>query len=226
MTDRGCQVCGGPIANGRCRLCGMPVRRDEVLYHLNENKEEHARHATPKAREILKEREIPLADRRKPKHTQTLGAKPKSETFVHNAKNRSLGKKANPAGKKNNSAALKLTLLILVISVIVSLVSDMGLFSRTENNPEEWQTVREVYELTVGTPLIVGEDLPVGVYTVRLKGGTATLSLIYDDTVENWEFGSGHREMELGVAEGMALSLSDADIAGRTLELELGLARR
>lgn len=58
-----CQVCDGPIANGRCKLCGMPYRNDEVLYHLNENKEEHYRHASAKAKKIMRENQIPLGDK-------------------------------------------------------------------------------------------------------------------------------------------------------------------
>ena len=30
-----CQVCDGPIVNGRCKYCGMPYRNDMELYHLN-----------------------------------------------------------------------------------------------------------------------------------------------------------------------------------------------
>ena len=36
MAGQRCQVCGGKVVNGRCSLCGMPYRNDEVLYHLNE----------------------------------------------------------------------------------------------------------------------------------------------------------------------------------------------
>ena len=36
MERKRCQVCDGPVVNGRCKLCGMPYRNDETLYHLNE----------------------------------------------------------------------------------------------------------------------------------------------------------------------------------------------
>ena len=29
-----CQVCDGPIVNGRCKYCGMPYRNDMELYQL------------------------------------------------------------------------------------------------------------------------------------------------------------------------------------------------
>ena len=49
MEKKRCQVCDGPVVNGRCKLCGMPYRNDETLYHLNENRSTHYRHATSRA---------------------------------------------------------------------------------------------------------------------------------------------------------------------------------
>lgn len=49
-----CQVCGGRVVNGRCSLCGMPYRNDDVLYHLNEPREAHYKHASAKAREMMR----------------------------------------------------------------------------------------------------------------------------------------------------------------------------
>ena len=60
MEKKRCQVCDGPIVNGRCKLCGMPYRNDETLYHLNENRSDHYRHATSRARAIMRQEEIPL----------------------------------------------------------------------------------------------------------------------------------------------------------------------
>lgn len=45
-----CQVCDGPIVNGRCKYCGMPYRNDMELYHLNEDRSEHYRHASAKVK--------------------------------------------------------------------------------------------------------------------------------------------------------------------------------
>lgn len=60
-----CQVCDGPIVNGRCKYCGMPYRNDMELYHLNEDRSEHYRHASAKVRKAMKESEVPLPDRNK-----------------------------------------------------------------------------------------------------------------------------------------------------------------
>lgn len=61
MSSR-CQLCDGPVAGGRCTLCGMPYRNDAVLYHLNENQSEHYRHASRKAREEMIRRQVPVGD--------------------------------------------------------------------------------------------------------------------------------------------------------------------
>lgn len=60
-----CQVCDGPIVNGRCKYCGMPYRNDMELYHLNEDRSEHYRHASAKVKRAMAESEIPLPDRNK-----------------------------------------------------------------------------------------------------------------------------------------------------------------
>lgn len=54
-----CQLCDGPVAGGRCTLCGMPYRNDAVLYHLNENQRDHFRHASREAREEMILRQSP-----------------------------------------------------------------------------------------------------------------------------------------------------------------------
>lgn len=66
-----CQVCDGPIVNGRCKYCGMPYRNDMELYHLNEDRSEHYRHASAKVRKAMKESQIPLPDRNKTGKTNT-----------------------------------------------------------------------------------------------------------------------------------------------------------
>lgn len=48
-----CPLCDGTVVNGRCKECGMPYRKDEILYHLNESRSDHYRHASDKARKIM-----------------------------------------------------------------------------------------------------------------------------------------------------------------------------
>ena len=49
-----CPLCDGSIVNGRCTQCGMPYRNDEVLYHLNESRSDHYKHASTQAKKIMK----------------------------------------------------------------------------------------------------------------------------------------------------------------------------
>ena len=77
-----CQVCDGPIVNGRCKYCGMPYRNDMELYHLNEDRSEHYRHASAKVKKAMAENEIPLSDRNK---TVPKAAKTAHRLPVHTA---------------------------------------------------------------------------------------------------------------------------------------------
>lgn len=71
MMGKKCQVCDGPIFNGRCKLCGMPYRKDEQLYHLNERRSDHYRHATPAARKAMENMEGNAAGRVKAQKPET-----------------------------------------------------------------------------------------------------------------------------------------------------------
>lgn len=67
-----CPLCDGPIVNGRCRECGMPYKNDELLYHLNEDRRTHEKHATDKAKEELLKRMVPLGDTAKQTSSRTV----------------------------------------------------------------------------------------------------------------------------------------------------------
>ena len=54
-----CQLCDGPVVGGRCKSCGMPYKNDAVLYHVNEDRKTHDRHASEIAREELRNRLAP-----------------------------------------------------------------------------------------------------------------------------------------------------------------------
>ena len=55
----------------------MPYRNDLELYHLNEDRSEHYRHASAKVKKAMAENEIPLSDRNKtvPKAAKTSSAR-------------------------------------------------------------------------------------------------------------------------------------------------------
>lgn len=63
MAIKKCPICDGTISNGRCSFCGMPYRRDELLYHLNESQSDHYRHAAPKARAKMEAAHSPTGEK-------------------------------------------------------------------------------------------------------------------------------------------------------------------
>lgn len=102
-----CQVCDGPVVNGRCKLCGMPYKNDEVLYHLNESRSDHYKHATSRARQEMRTEQIPLPDRK-------TAAKPPAKK--QSAKRQSVKKQKNDRqGSEGGSGIAWIIILILIL---------------------------------------------------------------------------------------------------------------
>ena len=107
MAGERCQGCGGKVVNGRCSLCGMPYRNDEVLYHLNEPREVHYKHASAKVRDMMRQYGQ-TAD-----HTTQHNGKTGWNTNVsrntnagrYTGVNRNTNINRNPAGSRNTGAA-------------------------------------------------------------------------------------------------------------------------
>ena len=224
MADKNCQVCGGPVENGRCKLCGMPNKRDEVLYHLNENREEHYKHATPKAREILNSRELPLSDLKKVQQAKASAQKtktaPRKEKPTKTAQPEIKINKKPVKKEKKKSQGMKIIVTLLLVGVAFA-VADRSLFESSHKTVNIGNGIAlEIYEISPDNSLVVGEDLPAGTYTAVLEEGMATLSLKYGMETEQWNFKDGQREMELTVSDGVLISLYNTDLADRTLTLQ------
>ena len=140
-----CQVCDGPIVNGRCKYCGMPYRNDMELYHLNEDRSEHYRHASAKVKKAMAENEIPLSDRNKavPKAAKTSSArtqtirtqntkvqtsriqtsgtkKTSGQSYsAQTARTYSTGKKTAKSEKKKSGKAGKIFWIIVLILMVI-----------------------------------------------------------------------------------------------------------
>lgn len=103
MAGEKCQVCGGRVVNGRCSLCGMPYRNDEVLYHLNEPREVHYRHASAKVRDMMRQYGQTVD-----KTTQRNGRVNRSTNMGRNTnagRNTNTGVNRNPGGNRNTGNA-------------------------------------------------------------------------------------------------------------------------
>lgn len=127
MSGKKCCVCDGPIVNGRCRFCGMPYRRDLELYHVNEQRRDHEKHASLEAKKILREKEIPLGDKQGKKAASRSVKKAAGKQPASLAAAYSQGKKtsykttrAKPETKKKK---LGLSWLFFLLIVVVALAS-------------------------------------------------------------------------------------------------------
>lgn len=100
-----CPLCDGPIVNGRCRECGMPYKNDELLYHLNEDRRTHEKHATDKAKEELLKRMVPLGDTAKQTSSRTVNknTQKKSSKTIGRSTSQATEKKA----RNNQKAAAR-----------------------------------------------------------------------------------------------------------------------
>lgn len=142
-----CQVCGGPVVKGRCKLCGMPYRNDDVLYHLNENRRDHYSHASEKAKQEMRKMEIPLGDKKTLAGTSKDSAKIKEDIKKQQQKvrqeavnrintaqkqsSRTVNTYQNNKYKRNTASTVRnqkkkksswITILILIIILLCSLL--------------------------------------------------------------------------------------------------------
>lgn len=115
-----CFLCDGPIVNGRCKWCGMPYRKDDELYHLNEDRREHMTHASEEAKKILRDRSTPLGDRAPGNAKNSAGAgKRKAEgrakAVVPNQPRTGTGPGRQEKPKKKSGGLIWLILIIFVL---------------------------------------------------------------------------------------------------------------
>lgn len=137
MGKKECQVCGGPIADGRCKLCGMPYRNDEMKYHLNENRRDHYEHVSLKTRILMQEDEVPLGDKQtpppkpdkpRPKKKKSYGSGMWKGYARHSTVNKKGEKREGqgaPAAKAEEEAARKKVMAILGLVVLLVLLSSL-----------------------------------------------------------------------------------------------------
>ena len=115
-----CQVCDGPIVNGRCKYCGMPYRNDAVMYHLNEDRSEHYRHSSAKVRREMDQSEIPLPDRKGgADYTKKKTAgRTVSKTYTS-------GKQSGTEEKKKGKKMVIFWMVIALLAALIEYVPDV-----------------------------------------------------------------------------------------------------
>lgn len=197
-----CPLCDGAVVNGRCRDCGMPYRNDEVLYHLNEDRRSHEKHATDKAKEELLKRMVPLGDTVKQasgqkagKNAQKTSGKPVQKsvtrTTAQTVKNRQkaaarskkeFGKSSNSSWSSEKKSKKKKSPGRIIFWVLTALVilgpSVEELFSSRSDSEGRME-----YGLNAGYGSIeVGDELPAGEY--RIYTNNDEIKLLYKQADE------------------------------------------
>lgn len=140
-----CPLCDGPVANGRCTRCGMPYRNDAILYHLNESRSDHYKHATPQARKIM-------TGQQSRQTVQTSKRVQGQNTTRKNTQGYQNQKKAGSKPKKKGGKILAVIILISVLSgVIPGIVEvvrqlyDEYKYSQSWEQTDTEEAVQEVY---------------------------------------------------------------------------------
>lgn len=206
MERKKCQICDGPIVNGRCKLCGMPYRNDEVLYHLNENRSEHYKHAGERAREIMRQNEIPLGEKKAKKQTVKKGTAAGSREGRKNA-------------KKTAAAGRILILVILLASLGYNLITDKiqenrEIFKEPDWTEEEADSV--FFILTEEESQEVNEYFPEGRYIFYCPDGNMTVQISNRSSVRSVTLSEGVQK-EFDLKEGDVITLTETEYSDQEL---------
>lgn len=167
MAKIRCQVCGGPVAKGRCKYCGMPYRNDEVLYHLNENRRDHYTHATEKAKQAMRQMEIPLGDKNNTKGNiktkeevkkQQQAIRQEAEKRIKSTKPQNMNTSTyKPKGaasggqKKKSKASTWITVIIFIVIILSSIWPNIVDYVKekiryyTDSSYGQENTVEDIY---------------------------------------------------------------------------------
>ena len=121
-----CPLCDGQVVNGRCTFCGMPYKKDEILYHLNEDRSEHYKHATPKARKIMAEQQkgIPSTGTRNTRTAvQERQKQIRQEAVKHMTTTAGRTVTANKNNRQNQPDKKKGSVVLWIVIILIILVS-------------------------------------------------------------------------------------------------------
>lgn len=192
MERKKCQICDGPIVNGRCKLCGMPYRRDELLYHLNEPRRTHYAHASKEAQQQMRQAEQPIKEQKarlsQPQANRQIQSPRQQRVNQQSQVSRPTimnGKKLDNKKSKNKRAWIW-SILVLCFVVVGNIGSAVKEFRETS----VWESISEVvpaqkadsyYELGVGETRQGGDEIPTGEYKVSSSDGIIEFAVIRTD---------------------------------------------
>lgn len=120
-----CPLCDGSVVNGRCTFCGMPYRKDEILYHLNESRSDHYKHATPKAKKIMTEQQKGKSAGSVRNTTVTAQkSQQRSNSSAGTRNTRTAASTRTPVQKKQKKGSIVLWIVIILI-ILMSLAPEI-----------------------------------------------------------------------------------------------------
>ena len=187
-----CPLCDGTVVNGRCKECGMPYRNDEILYHLNESRSDHYRHASDKARKIMQTQSAGVGSPGKgpPERLLAIGIHPLAE------------KKSGLQKTKKHSKLGILWVIIIILAAVAPLAEDLGgvikeaIQSEVENSSEiqtdtaettdpgtyfySWDDEQGYKDYSIGAgygPAQAGVQFEAGKYGVFTSSAEVTLTV-------------------------------------------------
>lgn len=231
MRGKRCQVCDGPIADGRCTLCGMPYRKDEVLYHLNENRSDHYRHATEQAKSNAGAAGA-FGDRKS--SGQKRASKMNTKTYQQQARRADTVTKKQK--EKTSSKASRLGVIITVFTILFGVLPSVINNVRDEYQSKVsysfsgisgpgitvWEdSDRPRYSLDEGYEAEVGFDLPPGTYELYVSEGSATIQVTGSYETSNYEIEDEDDFQFIYLEEGDMVSVREADSADGQVGFEL-----
>lgn len=202
-----CQLCDGPVMGGRCKSCGMPYKNDAILYHVNEDRKTHDRHASEKAREELRKRLAPSETVKKAQQTQPQSKTVRNSTGSQSAyrpqkqknpakvKASCVTEKRNPLSsepkkKKKHQGIFMVLMLLIILLPVIQGVWDTWRSNRLRN---------DILEHYAYEPDTEEEVLPVDIET-----DTEYTTEVSDDSyLASWTNStSGHIEYALSAGHG------------------------
>lgn len=235
MERKRCQICDGPIVDGRCKLCGMPYRNDAVLYHLNENRRDHYKHAGRRAKSIMDSYVLPgeeNAAQKTKKGSAAGGGKSAQKISMGSGKSaqkastgsRKSAQKTSAGGKtaqRTSTGRIAIIMILLVAlgyNFISEKVREEAESQRISEELDERSVIGEnvTYALMEGETLNVGEFIPEGDYIFCCPEGEMTVRITNGEET-SFFFMEEEAETEFNLREGDTVTLEETEFSGQEL---------
>lgn len=223
MERKKCQICEDPIVNGRCKLCGMPYRNDEVLYHLNENRREHYKHAGQRAKEIMRQNEVPLGEKAAKNQAvkRQAAKKQTAKSTTTPGSGKAVKKAAPPTGYNNGLVAAGNTGRIVIILILLVALGYNFITEKMQERAGSWEISNESagtegiveewpYTLAEGWSLAVDEQFSEGEYIFFCPAGNVTVQIASGDGIRVTSMSEGAQQ-EFTLREGDVVTLTETE---------------